>query len=206
MITRVELKSRARDIAFKNKWNIWKPVLLYFLLSFFIVILFGGPGETGSSQANVDDSVLSVFQFLTAFLLIGFYKYLLCIIREEEFSLATIWNFRTMFGGAMLIMIFITVFTFLWLLLFIIPGIVASLSYSMSFYLKADNENIYPLDAIKKSKQMMRGHKLEYFILGLSFIGWFLLSIITLGIALIWFVPYSQITFALYYDELRKLD
>ena len=94
-------------------------------------------------------------------------------------------------------------FTMLWSLLLVIPGIVKACSYSQAMYILADNPGISPKEAINKSKEMMEGHKMEYFILGLSFIGWAILGAFTMGILYIWLLPYMQATFANYYKSLK---
>ena len=94
------------------------------------------------------------------------------------------------------------VFTFLWSLLFIIPGIIKSIAYSQMFYLMAEDEDLDPGDAQRESMELMEGHKWEYFVLGLSFIPWYLLCIATLGIASIYVSPYIQTTLAEYHVRL----
>ncbi len=94
-------------------------------------------------------------------------------------------------------------FVYLWSLLLIVPGIVKALSYSMSPYILAENPNLTAKEALDASKQMMNGHKMELFVLGLSFIGWILLSTITFGIALIWVMPYMNATMANFYRSIR---
>lgn len=96
----------------------------------------------------------------------------------------------------------LVVFVFLWSLLFWIPGIIKSISYSQMFYLLAEDDKLDPGEAQKQSMEMMEGHKWEYFVLGLSFIPWYLLCGITLGIASIWVVPYIQTTLAEYHVRL----
>lgn len=94
-------------------------------------------------------------------------------------------------------------FTFLWSLLLIVPGIIKGCSYSQAMYILAENPGISPTEAINRSKAMMDGHKMEYFLLGLSFIGWSILGIFTLGILYIWLIPYMQTTLANYYKSLK---
>ena len=94
-------------------------------------------------------------------------------------------------------------FTFLWSLLLIVPGIIKDCSYSQAMYILAENPGISPTEAINRSKAMMDGHKMEYFLLGLSFIGWSILGIFTLGILYIWLIPYMQTTLANYYKSLK---
>jgi uncharacterized membrane protein len=99
----------------------------------------------------------------------------------------------------------LTIFTWLWSLLFVIPGIIKGISYSQMFYILADNKDISAGDAQKKSMEMMEGYKADYFVLGLSFIPWILLTCITFGIAAIYVGPYMNATFALYYEGLKKV-
>lgn len=94
------------------------------------------------------------------------------------------------------------IFTFLWGLLFIVPGIIKSISYSQMFYLMAEDEDLDPGDAQKESMELMEGHKWEYFVLVLSFFAWYLLCIVTLGIACIYVSPYVQTTLAEYHVRL----
>ena len=92
------------------------------------------------------------------------------------------------------------IYTILWTLLLIIPGIIKSLSYSMVPFVLKDNPELSFNAAIERSMAMMEGHKWEYFCLILTFIGWFLLIIITAGIASLWVTPYMSATFANYYE------
>ena len=96
-------------------------------------------------------------------------------------------------------------FTFLWSLLFIVPGIVKLYSYSMAPYILAENPGKPALECINESKKMTNGHKMELFVLSLSFIGWFLLVAITFGIAAIWVIPYQYATFINAYNSLKPL-
>lgn len=94
-------------------------------------------------------------------------------------------------------------YTFLWSLLFLIPGIVKACSYSQSLYILAENPSLSPSEAINRSKQMMQGHKMEYFLLCMSFYGWALLGAFTLGILYIWLIPYMNATLANYHKYLK---
>lgn len=95
------------------------------------------------------------------------------------------------------------IYTILWTLLLIIPGIIKSLSYSMVPLVLKDNPELSFNAAIERSMAMMEGHKWEYFCLILTFIGWFLLLIITAGIASLWVTPYMSATFANYYEAVK---
>ena len=96
------------------------------------------------------------------------------------------------------------IFTFLWSLLFVIPGIVKALSYSQVYYIMSDHPEYTGREAIDASREMMRGHKGELFVLQLSFIGWFLLSALTFGLLMFYVMPYYQSTLTEYYRYLKE--
>ena len=96
------------------------------------------------------------------------------------------------------------IFTFLWTLLLIVPGIIKSISYSQMFYLMAENPKMTAGEAQAKSMKIMEGHKWDYFVLQLSFIPWRLLSIVTFGIAEIYVTPYVSTTNAAFYKKINK--
>lgn len=96
---------------------------------------------------------------------------------------------------------FLILFELLWSLLFIIPGIIAAYSYSMTPYILAEHPEYGALEAIRISKEMMRGNKMRLFILHLSFIGWALLSILTCGLGMLAVTPYMQAATAAFYRE-----
>ena len=100
--------------------------------------------------------------------------------------------------------LFINLFISLWSLLLIIPGIVKAYAYSMTFFILAENKGMSVLEAITLSRKMMDGHKMDLFLLFLSFIGWFLLVVITFGIAGIWVYPYFYATLTNFYLSVKE--
>lgn len=107
--------------------------------------------------------------------------------------------------GAGFCMIFLRwLFVLLWSLLFIIPGIIASYSYSMTAYIMIDHPEYSAYEAIMASRDMMRGHKWRLFCLHISFIGWYILSALTWGIGLLWLNPYIEASNAAFYRELSQ--
>ncbi len=89
------------------------------------------------------------------------------------------------------------------MLFFIVPGIIFYYKYYFAFTIMADKPNLSPSQALRLSKKLTKGHKTELFLLDLSFIGWFLLSIVTCGIGLIYVIPYYDTVRALYYENFR---
>ena len=80
----------------------------------------------------------------------------------------------------------------LYTLLLIIPGMIKALGYSLVPYILANDSNMGSDEVLKLSEKMMKGHKMDLFIFSLSFIGWHLLAIFTLGILEIWIIPYQE--------------
>lgn len=106
-----------------------------------------------------------------------------------------------LFGKAFGLRLVTSIFIFLWTLLFVIPGIIASYRYSMAFYIMNDNPSIDIMEAIRQSKSMMQGNKGRLFCLHLSFIGWALLSVLSCGIGFLWLGPYVSAATAAFYLE-----
>ncbi|MBQ1271005.1 MAG: DUF975 family protein [Clostridia bacterium] len=94
--------------------------------------------------------------------------------------------------------------TMLWSFLFIIPGILAALSYSQTYRVLIDDPNISASDAIAVSRDMMRGNRMDYFFLELSFFGWFLLEALTGGLSRIYSGPYMECSVCAFYDEISN--
>lgn len=107
------------------------------------------------------------------------------------------------FWGAFKVSFLTNLFTILWSLLFVIPGIIKGFGYSQAMYILAENPGIGAREALKKSEEMMKGHKMELFVLMLSFFGWMLLSAVTFGIAMIYVAPYMSATMANFYNSLK---
>ena len=101
--------------------------------------------------------------------------------------------------GAVLL---VFVYTLLWTLLLVIPGIIKAYSYSMTFYILRENPEMTAGDAITASQKMMDGHKMDLFLLSLSFIGWAILASITFGIGYLWLIPYIYTAYAAFYETL----
>jgi uncharacterized membrane protein len=91
------------------------------------------------------------------------------------------------------------IFVILWSLLLLIPGLIASLSYSMAPFIMAENENMTASEALTASKELMDGHKWELFCLSFSFIGWEILSGFTFGIGALFLIPYMNAAYAAFY-------
>ena len=105
------------------------------------------------------------------------------------------------FGNAVTAYLLVAVFVFLWSLLLIVPGIIAALAYSQTFYLMAEDTRLEPMEAIRLSKQIMMGQKWKFFCLGWRFFGWVLLCLLTCGIGFLWLAPYIAAAQARFHDD-----
>ena len=158
--------------------------------------------------------ILSVFQvkpmwgfapslLITGPMILGMSIFSLSLARNQEARIEQLFDGFKNFGTSLGAYVLMVVFIILWLLLLIIPGIIAAISYSLTFYIIADDDSIGPMEAIDKSKKMMNGYKWKFFCLALRFLGWALLCILTLGIGFLWLIPYMQVSYAKFYDDVK---
>ena len=100
-------------------------------------------------------------------------------------------------------MLLMTIMVFLWSLLLVIPGIIKWFSYAMTPFILEENPELSASDAIHRSRMMMRGHKWQLFVLELTFLGWALLCVLTLGIGFLWLTPYQYTSYAHFYEDIK---
>ncbi len=109
------------------------------------------------------------------------------------------------YGKALGISFMVRLYTVLWSMLLIIPGIVKSYSYAMTYYISEDHKDYTVDQCIETSRSMMNGYKWKLFLLHLSFVGWFFLALLfTFGIGFLWLKPYIESSNAVFYEELKK--
>ena len=190
------LKSNALN-SLRGRWA--EPIiatLLYFCVALVISAM--------SNTLPVLAFIVNIFIVLP--LSFGFYLYFMRF-NEDRSRIENLFyyfqNGSDLYLKTIGLSLLIGLFTFLWSLLFIIPGIIMKISYSMSYYIMIENPEIEIREAINMSKKMMHGHKLEYFLLNLSFIGWSFLALFTFGIGYLWLIPYMQLTQIEFYEEVK---
>ncbi len=144
-----------------------------------------------------------IFMLLSFIMSFGLVNYFLKFVRNGEFQTSDLFFGFYHIGKCIMLGFIQSIFIFLWMLLLIIPGIIKAISYSQAFYILRDNPDISAMEAITESRRIMDGNKTDYFILGLSFIGWFILCSFTFGIGFLWLGPYVQTTFALFYEDIK---
>lgn len=148
-----------------------------------------------------------VANLLLFFPLVYIFKiHLLALSREGkkiEFS-EYLTNLKKKYSRAVPVMGLICLYVMLWTILLIIPGIIKGYSYAMASYISIDNEELSAEECIQRSIKMMEGHKMQLFLLDLSFFGWVLLSILTLGIGFLWLTPYQESAHIKFYEDLKS--
>lgn len=191
------LRSDARERLKGNWGTAVLTVLVYMVLS----IAMEGLGFVAGDLLSLIGSIVFIIAYGP--LQYGLNSVFLKINRKQKTEMSDLFTgFSSDIGNKINAGVSIYLFTFLWSLLLIIPGIVASYSYSMTYFIMLDNPKMRSSDAIKKSKEMMKGHKMELFCLDLTFIGWILLSVLTLGIGMLWVSAYMTTARARFYEAI----
>ena len=149
-------------------------------------------------------SATGVGAFLTGLVAYGLASVFVSVIRRQDAKVEQLFDSLKNIGPTVIASVLKHVFLFLWTLLFCIPGLVKLYSYAMTEYILLDNPEISGNAAITESRIMMDGHKMELFLLDLSFIGWYILSALTCGILLLYVVPYYNAAKAAFYETLNN--
>jgi uncharacterized membrane protein len=183
------LMSQAKD-ALKGKWGLAIGTLLIYII---LTGVIGSVPKVGSLASLIIGGPFAL----------GLATFSLSLARNKEAKIEQIFEGFNNFVPALSTYLLMLLFVVLWALLLIVPGIIAGLSYSMSFYILAENPSMAAMDVLRKSKAMMNGYKLKLFYLCLRFLGLGLLCILTLGIGFFWLFPYVHVCFARFYDDVN---
>ena len=194
-------KNRALS-ALENKWGNF--VLINFVYGFIIGITQILSGDKDSPAIL---HLIGLVLFILALPLTwGYQTLFLGAVRGGEATAKDMFEGynKELFSRVLTTTLLYYVYVFLWSLLLLIPGCIKSYSYAMTPYILKDNPEMKNNAAIEESMRMMDGHKLELFLLDLSFIGWAILSILTCCIGFLWLVPYMNMARVNFYEDLKK--
>ena len=133
---------------------------------------------------------------------VGYSRFNLNLVDNKKARIGDLFSAFSEWKTAFIARILVGLYTFLWSLLFFIPGIIAAYSYSMVHFVMAEHPEMSANEAIRESKMLMKGNKFRFFCLQLSFIGWYFVGVLTLGIGFIWIIPYQQASFAAFFREI----
>ena len=206
-----ELKTKAKELLEGKKMNAAIMILVYGIVSAVVSMILGTifPGQTYTNEYGIEitqqNSIASIINSaVTIFLSLGMSSYYLKIARGETPELTEIFSKGSLFPKAFVTGLLTGLLICLGTVALIIPGIILIFCYSMINYIYLDNPEIGIVEVMKKSREIMKGHKWEYFCLMLSFIGWVLLAPFTLCILFFWLIPYIGVTGALFYDSIKE--
>lgn len=210
-----ELRSFYREEAQRKLTGKYGEVILYLILTGIVAGIF--TSLTDSFRPDYQDGIMidqGIPALVTLFSVLGFLfsagiaystqSLFIDITNDEQFN---VWEkikigFVNDYGRNIVLVFMQGLFTFLWALLLIVPGIIKAYAYSMSMYIVNKEPQVQGIEAITRSKTIMSGHKMDLFLLDLSYIGWYLLSILTLGILLLWVVPRHSTARTLVFNEI----
>lgn len=216
---RVAIKEEARKKIKGNIWNILWPLLVIGVLESVIVSICGGGNQNAFVNVDVTnldfkaimdttDTSFSPINLLLNILFnivnVAYLKYILNFVRTGKFEFNDIidcikYKWLNILGVSVIEYLVISV----GFILFIIPGIILALGLTMSSLIVIDTD-LGPVESIKKSWEMMKGYKWNYFVFILSFLGWILLTPFTLGLLFIWLIPYMTVAEIIYYERLKE--
>lgn len=190
--TNSEIRSEARA-ALSGKWATSALFMFVFCL---ITVLFTIAFDFVASKAS------ALINILLIPLGYGVTVGLLRQLRGEEMQLG--WMFENFNRRVWVTLLLRYIYTVLWLLLLIVPGIIKSYSYALTEYILHDEAELTEKAAIERSMEIMHGRKMDMFLLDLSFLPWYLLSILTLGIGCLWVMPYHYTARASFYEHAKR--
>lgn len=179
---------RKAEIALKGRWR--DPVLVGL---FYGLVM--GLGDRGEGRGLIQ-------LILGGPATLGYIHYHLLFIREGSPRLEDALEGFRRFREAFILFLVRSLYIFLWSLLLIVPGVIAAFRYAMAFFILEDHPDMRAMDALEASKDLMEGNKSRLLDLLLSFFGWFLVGIFTLGIGFLWIGPYFRISLAYFYEAI----
>ena len=207
---RIRIKSNARLFYKNNTGTSICSLLIYLGIVLGASIAFSVIGFITGITADeayflVDDFFALVAGIAVMPLTMGLLNWFRRSIYEKV-SLSELFCFYRdgHFMGAVGTRLLVSLYTWLWSLLFVVPGIIKTYSYSQAMFIKAENPDISPSRAIELSRKMMDGHKADIFVLHLSFFGWLILSVFTYHVlGIVYVFPYYYAALAFAYEEIK---
>ena len=193
-MNRVEIKNYAKEKLSGNLGSIWKILIIALGISLATGIVFGI--LFNNMDVDILDSLLGILMMPLG---IGTTAFFVSLIENENFEAKDLFKYYHDFVKVMGVTILMGLIVMLGYICFIIPGIILTLSYSLVPIILIKKPELGIVETLKYSREKMQGHKLDAFVLGLSFIGWAILGTLTFGILYIWLFPYMQLTFTKFY-------
>ena len=195
-----------RNAAFNMLKADWKGAVLLLLIIMLInTVISAALGFVIASEELASFANLIAEIFVAIPLSYLFVKEMLGFVRggKIEISSSLVDKFKADYLKSIKVIGLMSIYIFLWCLLLFIPGIIKSYSYCFAPYISIDNDELTAEECINESMKLTNGYKMKLFLLDLSFIGWYLLCIVTLGIAILWVVPYHEAARIALYEDIK---
>lgn len=193
-MNRIEIKNFAKEKIKGRLWEFWKIALVAMGATLGLGFIF----ELFFHNSDAD-FIGYLLDILLLPLSIGIVSFLISFIKNEDFAINDLFNHYKNFLKVTGTLLLEGIIICLGFILFVIPGIYLSFSYMLVPYLLAQRNDLSITDTLRLSRKMMYGHKIDAFVLGLSFMGWIVLGAFTLGILYVWLYPYMSVTFTKFY-------
>lgn len=193
-MNRVEIKNYAKEKLSGKLGSIWKILIIALGISLAAGVVFGI--LFNSMDADFLDSLLGILMMPLG---VGTTAFFVSLIESTDFEAKDLFKYYHDFVKIIGVTVLMGLVIMLGYICFIIPGIILTFSYSLVPIILIKKPELGIVETLKYSREKMQGHKLDAFVLGLSFIGWAILGTLTLGILYIWLFPYMQLTFAKFY-------
>lgn len=224
-MNRTQLKRRARH-AYMDTPRLYLTTFIYILIIFLLNFVAGRingiiaewsanairfiEAGTAAPLYSKREWAASLFSFVIEIMIqivgVGYMSFALNISRRRPTGMADLADGFSITFKVFAVAFLQGMFIVLWSMLLVVPGIIAAYRYRQAYYILLDDPGKSPIQCIRESKALMRGHKGELFVLDLSFIGWQLLIALSAGILGIWVMPYLETTYAMYYNMLLWPD
>lgn len=195
-MTRQELKEWSKNKMKGHMWKVLGAVVITGLIN-------GLTAEIDLKNDFLNFSISLGFTLIGFIISIGLVEFMVNYINDKNYDYEMLFSKFGDWKRILLTYFHMYIRIVLWMLLLIVPGIIKAYSYSMVPYILQNDKDISPVDALKLSEEIMNGHKMDLFILELSFIGWHLLAIPTLMILEVWIIPYQQTALTKYMYDLK---
>ncbi|MEE3343381.1 MAG: DUF975 family protein [Bacilli bacterium] len=197
---RIELKNWAKKKIEGHIWELLIPIIIVGAIAGFKI----GPVNLFKSGKIKYTISFPIGMFLY-FISVGFAYFMINFVNDKKHNLKDLLHFADDYVRDFITDFWQSLYCFLWALLFIIPGVMKAYAYSMVPILLADDKykKLDSKEILQKSEEIMYGHKMDLFVLDLSFIGWHFLAIFTLGLLEIWIIPYQTTARYKFLDNLR---
>lgn len=193
-MNRVEIKNYAKEKLSGKLGSIWKILIIALGISLAAGVVFGI--LFNSMDADFLDSLLGILMMPLG---VGTTAFFVSLIESTDFEAKDLFKYYHDFVKIIGVTVLMGLVIMLGYICFVIPGIILTFSYSLVPIILIKKPELGIIETLKYSREKMQGHKLDAFVLGLSFIGWAILGTLTLGILYIWLFPYMQLTFTKFY-------